>query len=159
MSLLIRRRGEVEPTMARPFGSLFSWDPWRAMEDLARWDAREIAYPAAFVPAVEVKETKDAYQFKLDLPGLDEKDVELTVTGNVLRVSGERQEEKREENDRYHLTERSYGSFARAFTLPEGADVESVHAAMKDGVLTIGVGKRREVQPRKIALGKGDVKG
>src|SRR5262249_28171530 len=105
-----------------------------------------------FTPRFEVKETKDAYLFKADLPGIVDKDVDISLTGNRLTVSGKREAEKREESDTYYAYERSYGTFSRAFTLPEGADVEHADADLSHGVLTVSIPKRPEHQPRKISL-------
>src|SRR5262249_8334978 len=89
-----------------------------------------------------------------DLPGVREQDLEVSVTGYRLTVSGKREEEERREDDRYFAYERSYGSFSRSFVMPEGADVESVKAELKDGVLHIIVPKKAEVQPRPIGVGQ-----
>jgi HSP20 family protein len=137
--------------------SLF--DPFRVMSDLLRWDPLSDLErlggfgPGVFVPAVDVRETSDAYVFRVDLPGVKEEDIEISVTGNRLVLSGEREEETRDEGDRSHAYEITYGSFTRAFTLPDGADADNVRAEMKDGVLHITVPKRPEVQPRRIPLG------
>jgi HSP20 family protein len=134
-------------------------DPFDVVSDLLRWDPfREMSALAsrpeyAFVPAFEVKETKDAYVFKGDVPGVKEDDVEISLTGNRLTISGHRKEEKREETDQYHAYERSYGSFSRSFTLPEGIDNEHVNAELTEGVLTVSVPKTPEVQPKKISIG------
>jgi HSP20 family protein len=136
------------------------WDPWRTMRALTGWDPfREIipfpSFPEraiAFSPAFDVKETKEAYLFKADLPGIKEKDLEVTMTGNRLDVSGKREDEKEEKTDRYYTYERSYGSFTRSFTLPEGAEVDKLRAALEQGVLTITVPKKPEVQAKKIAV-------
>lgn len=107
----------------------------------------------AFYPSFEVKETEKAYVFKADVPGVKEGDLEVTVTGNRLTVSGKRESEKEEKTDTYYTCERSYGSFSRSFTLPEGTDVGAVTADLKDGVLTVALPKRPEVQPKKIPIG------
>ena len=104
------------------------------------------------IPAFDVKETKDAYRFKADVPGIQEKDIEVTVTGNRLTMSGKREAEKEERNDRYYTYERNYGSFTRSFTLPDGADLERLQATLEHGVLAITVPKKPEVQPKKIAV-------
>jgi HSP20 family protein len=135
-----------------------TWDPWRTMRALMGWDPfREMTpFPQeralAFNPAFDVKETKDAYQFRADLPGIKEKDLEVTMTGNRLDVSGKREEEKEEKSERYYTYERSYGSFSRSFTLPDGTDVDKMRASLDQGVLTITVPKKPEVQPKKIAV-------
>jgi HSP20 family protein len=134
-------------------------DPFELMRDLMRWEpygelgslgSRELV----FVPSFEVKETKDAYVFKADLPGIREEDLDLSLTGNRLTVSGKREEEQREEAERYFAFERSYGSFSRSFTLPEGVDVEHANAELRDGVLTLSLPKRPEVKPKRIEVKK-----
>ena len=127
------------------------------MRDLVRWDPfRELnalgTTELEFVPSFEVKETSDAYVFKADLPGIKESNLDVSLTGNRLTVAGKREEEKEEQDARYHAYERSYGSFSRSFTLPEGADTENAQAELKDGVLTITLAKKPEVKPRKIQL-------
>ena len=152
MANLIRRtgRGELERTR---------FDPFEMMRDMMRWDPfaelgtlgeRELA----FAPSFEVKETKDAYLFKADLPGVKDEDLDISLTGNRLTVSGHREEEKRDEGDRYYAFERSSGTFSRSFTLPEGVDTEHANAELKDGVLTISLSKRPEVKPKKIEVAK-----
>jgi HSP20 family protein len=107
---------------------------------------------ATFAPTFEIKETKDAYLFKADVPGIKEHDLEVTVTGNRLTVSGKREAEKEDQGDTFYTYERSYGQFTRAFTLPEGADMERLNADLKDGVLTLTLPKKPEVQAKKIAV-------
>lgn len=111
--------------------------------------------PRAFAPAFEVRETKDAYVFEADVPGVAEKDLDIQMTGNVLTISGERRHERAENEggERYFAVERSYGKFTRAFSLPDGTDAEHVTADVKNGVLTLRVPKKPEVQPRRIPLG------
>lgn len=153
-------RKDTGSKMARP-ATPSAWEPFRAMRSLMGWDPfREMvaAFPladeraVAFIPDFDVKETKDSYLFKADVPGVKENDLEITVAGNRLTVSGKREAEKEDQTDTYYAYERSYGQFTRAFTLPEGADVDRVNAEMKDGVLTLSVPKKADVQPRKIAL-------
>lgn len=143
--------------------SATAMDPFRMMRDMMRWDPfRELGplfssetQGTMFMPNVDVKETADAYVFKADVPGIKEKDVEIALIGNRLTLSGKREEERREEKETYYATERSYGSFTRTFTLPEGTDLENAKADLKAGVLTISVPKKPEVQPKKIAIGAG----
>jgi HSP20 family protein len=150
MANLIRRtEGSREPARLL--------DPLEMMRDMMQWDPfRELGVVGsrelAFVPTFEVKETKDAYVFKADLPGIREKDLEISLTGNRLTVSGKREEERRDEEERYFVYERSYGSFSRSFTLPEGVDPEGVQAELKEGVLTLDIPKKPEVKARKIEL-------
>jgi len=155
MPTLIRRnQGDVAPTGASV------WDPFRVMRDALRWDPfRELETAAGgdyglFAPSFDVKENKEGYVFRADLPGVKEEDLEIALTGNHLTISGKREQEKHEQGDTYYASERSYGSFSRAFTLPDGTDVENVKAELKNGVLQLVVPKKPEVQPRKIAITK-----
>lgn len=140
----LARAGEVW-NPARALERFLGWDPFREMTPL-------IGREMGFVPAFEVKETKDGYLFRADVPGVKESDVEVTVTGNRLNISGKREAEKEEKTDTYYTYERSYGNFARVFTLPEAANMTSVHADLRDGVLTVHVGRRPEAQPQKIPV-------
>lgn len=158
MSNITVRRGN-EGTMAP---TTLERDPFRMFRDFFRWDPfREMApfipttEAAAFAPAFEVKETKDAFVFKADVPGVKEKDLEVTLTGNRLSISGKREGEKEEKAETYYTYERSYGSFTRAFTLPEGVDTEHLAAEIKEGVLTLVVPKRPEVKARNIPVAAG----
>lgn len=137
-----------------------AWDPVRLMRDMLRWDPfREIEAVLSpgdvrgFAPTFEVTETKDAYLFRADLPGVKEQDLEISLTGTRLAISGHREQEKHEQNDTFYASERAYGSFTRSFTLPEGVDGDSVSADLKNGVLTLTVPKKPEVQPKKIVVG------
>jgi HSP20 family protein len=153
MANLIRKGSSGSPAPSR------GWDPFEMMRDLMRWDpfgelgtagGRE----GAFAPSFEVKETKDAYVFKADLPGIRESDLEINLTANRLTVSGKREEEQREEDERYYAYERSYGTFSRSFTLPEGVDPDHAAADLSNGVLTISLPKKPEVKPKKIEVKK-----
>jgi len=138
-------RSEWEPF--RAMRNLLHWDPFRDMEPLVEWTTAP-----AFMPAFEVKETKESYVFKADLPGVKEADLEVTMTGNVLTVHGKRDTEKEEKGERYYACERSYGEFQRSFTLPDGVDPDQTAARLKDGVLTLTVPKKPEVQPKKVPI-------
>lgn len=83
-----------------------------------------------FAPKFDVRESADSYVFTADLPGIKEDDLDISVTGNRLTVSGRREEEKNQEDDRYYAIERSYGSFSRSFTLPEGYDLDNIDAEL-----------------------------
>ncbi len=128
---------------------LTGWDPFREMTTLPPFVSRPLA---AFAPQFEVKETKDAFIFKADLPGVEEKNIEVSLTGNRLTVSGLREEEDRHEGETFFADERAFGNFTRAFTLPDGVDSEQVSADLKDGVLTLHIPKKPEHQPKKISI-------
>jgi HSP20 family protein len=155
-TLSIRKQGE-SPGAIAPKTRDPRWEPFRMMRDLLSWDPfREMAplapVQSEFDPTFEVKETKDAYVFKADVPGVKESDIDVSLTGSRLTISGKREEERREQTDTYYTYERTYGDFSRAFTLPDGVDLNGVGAEMKDGVLTINVKKLPETQPKKIAI-------
>ena len=134
------------------------WEPYRAMREMMRWnpiaqmEANVDATTATFNPEFEVVETPEGYQFRADLPGIHEKDVEIAISGNRITVSGHREADKTEESDRYYLYERSYGSFMRSFTLPEGIAGNKAMAELKGGVLTLFVPRNPESLPQKIAV-------
>jgi HSP20 family protein len=133
-----------------------TWDPFRLMREMLRWEGEPVlADFHAFSPTFDVKETKDSYVFRADLPGVKDKDLDVQLIGNRLTIAGHREEEKREQGETYYATERSYGSFSRSFTLPEGTDAERVAADLKDGVLQVVVPKKPEVRPKKIEIGRG----
>jgi HSP20 family protein len=156
MANIAVRPGEVAPIL--PFTA--ELEPYRRMvRDFFNWDPFQTMLPirveepiAGFVPNFEVKETKEAYVIKADLPGVKEADLEITLTGNRLGVTGKRETEKEEKSETYYACEREYGGFTRAFTLPEGADAEHARAELKEGVLTIVLPKRPELQPKRITV-------
>jgi HSP20 family protein len=123
--------------------------------ELLSWDPFFGGRPAtAFAPPFEVKETTEAFVLKADLPGVAEEDLDIAVHNNVLSVSGSRPAEDRKEGETYALYERQFGSFTRAFSLPDMADGEKIDAKLDKGVLTLTIGKKAEARPRKIALKK-----
>ncbi|MFN7963027.1 MAG: Hsp20/alpha crystallin family protein [Thermoanaerobaculia bacterium] len=105
-----------------------------------------------WVPAVDIKETDEAFVIHAELPGLTKEDISITLENNVLRLAGERKFEKEMDKDNYHRIERAYGSFNRAFSLGTGVVAEKVNAQFKDGILTVTVPKAEETKPRKIAI-------
>lgn len=132
----------------RRLRELMDWDPFLEMAPLWREEPKALG----FVPDFEVKETKDQYLFKADVPGVKEQDIDISLTGTRITITGKREEEKEETSDAYYACERSYGSFSRSFTLPEGADLEHVQAELRSGVLTVVVPKRPEVQAKKVTV-------
>ena len=130
------------------------------MEGLLRFGPQNESVQRSFefAPNFDVKETKDAFLFKADLPGVKESDLEITHTGNRLTIGGKRDAEDRKEGDNYYMVERSFGSFRRTFTLPESADVDQIKADHQAGVLSISVPKRTAAQPRKINVSIGENK-
>jgi len=107
---------------------------------------------ADWAPAVDITEDDKEFLVKTELPGLKREEVKVTVEDGVLSISGERKVEKEEKNKKYHRVERSYGSFVRSFTLPEGADASKVNAEFKDGVLNVHLAKSPGAQPKAIEI-------
>jgi HSP20 family protein len=105
-------------------------------------------------PAVNIAETDKAYEVTVELPGIKEKNVDVSVANGRLTIKGEKREEKEEKNKGYHLRERSFGSFERYFHVPEGVDADKIEAAFKKGVLTVVLPKTAEAQraTKKIAI-------
>ena len=108
--------------------------PWRDAPrlDLGKFD---------FAPRVDTAETDTAYEVTAELPGVDEKDIKISLEGNMLAISGEKKAEREEKKKDYVMTERSYGSFKRAFTLPENVDAEKIAAKFEKGVLKVTLPK------------------
>ena len=133
-------------------------DPFRVMDALLRWDPFRGELGGGnleFVPRFDVKETKEAYVIQADLPGVKDDELEVSLSGNLLTISGKREEEHREEGESYYTIERSYGNFVRSFTMPDGVDSESVNADLKQGVLTVRIPKKPDAQPKRISIGRG----
>lgn len=109
------------------------------------------------IPAADVTETGNAYKVTVELPGLTEKDIELTIANDALTLKGEKREEREEKDANRYVSERSYGSFQRAFPLPREVDREKLTASFANGVLTITLPKSAEArkQERKIEIKKG----
>jgi HSP20 family protein len=107
-----------------------------------------------FSPSMEVAETPEALEISTELPGIDEKDVEISVADGVLTIRGEKKEDRKEENKNYRLVERSYGSFERSLALPRTVDVNAVNATMSNGVLKITIPKTAESQAQRIRINK-----
>ncbi len=136
---------------------VYGWEPLRAMRDILRWDPFGEMLPSfrslesvAFSPDFDVKETKEGFVFTADMPGVKDSDLDVRLTQNRLTISGKRESEKVEKTDQFYASERSYGSFTRAFTLPDGIAADKIHAELKQGVLTLSIPKKPEAQPKKI---------
>lgn len=106
-------------------------------------------------PAVDVKESKDKFSIKVDLPGINKKNVTISMEKGILSIQGERIEEKKEENTNYYRVERVYGKFHRSFSLPQTADEENISAHMSNGVLEITIPKKEIAKLKSIEI-KGD---
>ncbi|MGB9406982.1 MAG: Hsp20/alpha crystallin family protein [Terracidiphilus sp.] len=137
------------------------WDPYREVVALQNRvnslfrDMNEGDDPVAavgFVPAVDIYEDAQKVVLKLEVPGIDQKDLDVRVENHTLTVKGERKFEAEEKEQNFHRIERRYGSFYRAFTLPSTVDTESVAASYNAGVLKLELKKKPEAQPKQIEI-------
>ena len=106
----------------------------------------------AWAPAVDIYETEHELVVKADLPDIDPKDLDIRVENNILTIRGERKFEKQVNEDKYLRVERSYGSFARSFTLANTVNVEAIKADYQNGVLTLTIPKREGAKPKQIKV-------
>ena len=153
---LIRRGNAFDPF------SLDLWDPFEGFFPFGSGDVRSLvpslprtsSETAAFAGArIDWKETPEAHVFKADVPGLRKEEVKVEVEdGNVLQISGERNKEHEEKNDRWHRVERSSGKFLRRFRLPDNAKADQIKASMENGVLTVTVPKEEAKKPQVRAV-------
>lgn len=142
--------------------SLVRYEPWRGMgqlqDDINRvfssWSNTDSSSATAdWVPSVDINEFDDSFQLQVDVPGVDPKDVEITLDGGVLTIAGERQLVKTDtESETLRRSERAYGRFYRRFILPDTVDAEKVEASNRHGVLKITIPKQAKALPRRIKI-------
>jgi HSP20 family protein len=141
------------------------WDPVKEMlrlqERMTRmfdevWGQRRLpdedVITGSWMPVVDVRETKDNLEIQVELPGIEAKDVTVSVENGVLTVKGSRNFEKATEGETYHRVERSYGAFERSFTLPTNVDPDRINAVYRLGVLHLTLPKREEAKPKAISI-------
>lgn len=136
------------------------WDPFREVVVLNRLNSlfrdfngdNEPVSAASFTPAVDIYEDSQKVVLKLEVPGVEEKDLDVRVENHTLTVKGERKFEKEEKEENFHRIERRFGSFYRAFTLPSTVDTENVDAKYSAGVLKLELKKKAEAQPKQIKV-------
>ena len=146
---------------------LTRWDPFREFVTLQGRMNRlfqdsyspeghdESLTTTSFTPAVDVYEDEHNVTLKIEVPGIDEKDIDVRVENNTLTVHGERKFEKEEKEENYRRVERQYGSFTRTFTLPQTVDSEKIEANYDKGVLKIQLAKKAEAKPKQIKVNVG----
>ncbi len=154
------RRDPLDALARDPF-QLLMRDPFQLMRDmlvepfraLTGWRGRELAWN----PSFEIRETDDAFVFRADIPGLSPRDLEISLIGNQLTVSGTREQDQQQDEGRYHTYERAYGSFTRVFALPNSVDTGNIRAELDNGVLTLSIPKKPGSAPqrRKIEVASG----
>ncbi len=141
--------------------SLVRWDPLREMDHLLNLYNRDLTQRGMglnllsggeWVPRVDIAETDEAFVIKMEVPEVDKKDVKIQLEHGMLKVTGERKQEKEEQGKRFHRIERSYGSFCRSFTLPQNVDENKIDAKFKDGMLTIELPKVEEPKSKPIEI-------
>ncbi|KPV40291.1 heat-shock protein Hsp20 [Thiohalorhabdus denitrificans] len=145
--------------------AVMRYDPWRTISQLQnemnqlfehRLDGEENGetgmVAADWRPAVDVQEGQSSYTITADLPGVDPKDIDVSLENGVLTIQGERKDDRSEVDGEYKRIERIRGTFFRRFTLPDTADAENVKAKSRNGTLEIVIPKQEKVQPRKIQV-------
>ena len=143
---------------------LTRYEPWslvnRLHQDLDRLMGRDLGgnedeslgAVSDWMPAVDVQETKDSFVITADLPGVKPEDIDITMENGVLTLRGRRSHETRTEEKGFRRVERSTGEFFRRFALPDVADADTINAQCTNGVLTVKIAKKPEVQPRRIEV-------
>ncbi len=106
----------------------------------------------SWVPAFDISETDKEYMVTAEIPGINVKDLDVTLSEGILTVKGEKKQEKEDNGENYHRVERTYGSFQRSFRIPEKVEAETVDAAYKDGVLKLTLKKAEAIKPKKIEI-------
>ena len=135
-------------------------DPWDTMREFRGeldrfFNNSSTAYmdtATDWVPSVDIKEGKEAYEVVADVPGVDPKDINISLEDGVLTVKGERKSESKDEGEGYSRTERVYGNFYRRFTLPDTADADNISAKTEHGVLKLRIPKKEKALPKKITV-------
>ena len=135
--------------------NLVHWDPIRDFENLFRAGStlpgiRERA--SNWLPAIDVRESDDAYRVDVELPAVAPEDVEVSCKDGLLTISGERKYQRKNDDERVHRSERLYGRFARSLQLPNDADQDSIEATAAQGLVTISVAKRENARARSIEV-------
>lgn len=136
------------------------FDPFQAMREMLRWDPFTDLYRGlptdrlgiTFSPMFDVRETSDAFILQADVPGVMEKDIDISLANNRLTVSGKRESEQEVKGETYYRSERSWGNFSRSFTLPTDVDANKVAAELKNGVLIIQLPKTGESMTKHIPV-------
>ena len=106
----------------------------------------------SWIPTVDISETENGFEIRAELPGVSEKDVNVSVTDNLLTIKGEKHQEEETDGKDYHRVERRYGSFQRSFTLPRHIETDAIKAEFKDGVLTLGIPKAEAAKPTEVPI-------
>jgi len=150
---------DVSEIVRRTTYPMTEWDPVRTMREMLRWDPlRAAVLPPQldrdmWEPRFEVRENGTALRFIADIPGVRREDLDISVTGNRLMISGHREIEERAKDETVYAYERQYGEFTRTFVLPDDMDIDHITSELRDGVLTIVVPRTGGSRSRKIPIG------
>jgi HSP20 family protein len=147
MNLLSRKESNGPTALQRQLSRLF--EDFSTEFSPERFGAIAQGY---WAPALDLVETPETLIVKLEVPGVDPKDIEISVSGDALNVQGEKREEKEEKGRTFHRVERTYGAFRRSITLPQPVKADRVEAESKDGILTITLPKTPEAMPKRISV-------
>jgi HSP20 family protein len=141
---------------------LTRWDPFREFSTLqdrmnrlfrdSYGDREEALTTSTFAPPVDVYEDEHHVTLNIEVPGIEEKDIDVRVENNVLTVHGERKFEKEQKEENFRRVERQYGSFTRSFTLPNTVDTDNIQASYGKGVLKVQLAKKAEAKPKQIKV-------
>lgn len=146
-------------TRFEPFRDLFNLQGQvnRLFQDFGR-GSDELMTTGTFVPPVDIYEDEHSISLRLEVPGVQENDIDIRLENNTLTVRGQRNFEKEEKEENFHRIERRYGAFSRSFTLPNTVDSEKVEANYENGVLKIKLAKRAEAKPKQVKINVGGQK-
>jgi HSP20 family protein len=140
------------PTLRRP-------NDWMATPNMRFFDRffddfglPELSSDKQWLPTIDVSETDDHVIVRAEVPGMDKKDINITMSDGLLTIQGEKKQEKEEEKENYRFVERHYGSFSRSLRIPNGVDADKIDASYKDGVLKVAVPKSEPEKSRKIEI-------
>ncbi len=142
---------------------LVPWRPFRELERMRRemdriWDSfferrpARVEEEAEWLPTLDVSETKDSYVVKAELPGIDPKEIDISLMNDILTIKGEKKQEKEEKEENYHIIERSYGAFTRSVRLPGQVQSDKINATFKNGVLKVTLPKTEEAKKKEIKI-------
>jgi HSP20 family protein len=147
----VKTREAVERPTGNPFASL-QREIDRVFDDFTRgWPSLHMGN-SDLAPRMDIAETDKDIEITAELPGLEEKDVQVNVADNVLTIKGEKKAEKEQKDKNYHMVERSYGSFYRSLDLPSGVNADAIKASLANGVLKVTVPKPAAAQAKKVEV-------
>ncbi|MEQ4488602.1 MAG: Hsp20/alpha crystallin family protein [Dehalococcoides mccartyi] len=136
----------------QPGWSLRPWRPFREILSPSLWSM--LANERDWLPATEMLELKDKYLIKAEMPGINEEDIEVSVSDNVLTIKGEKKYTSEVSEENYYFSERSYGSFSRSMTLPNNTSIQNIAATLDNGILEISIPKVSEAKAKKVSVTK-----